>query len=362
MSDVTLSLQDFEKSLHEMTPLEKKLKAIQGRGQIIELNISELIAGAKKELIEEGYSLYAQQYEPVDIQDGFITYTDKSEITAIYQSRYLPVYTHKHDFIEAIYVYEGQCSLITDQNCTLLKKGDFCIVSPAFRHDHNVMDDTSIILLIAIKCDTFNNTLSVILSHNDILSDFFLKGIYNSLAQSGILFQTDDDRQIASTILEMQYERSIKGDFYDLMLSNLFTRLLLLLLRNHQESAEIIENISNEKNLRLIPILRDIQTNLHKVSLESLSIKYGYSITKLSRQIKKHTGKSFMEIVRELKAKRSAKLLENPNLNMLDIVEMVGYYDVSHMYKDFRWYFHTTPKEYRKSHMDVSIPPLKNDL
>jgi AraC-like DNA-binding protein len=343
-----ITLEEFELELHELTPLEAKCKALRGRRRASGQGLATLIAQAKRELVAEGYSIYARPYEPVDIRDGFITYTDNSEITAIYQSRYLPVYEHTHDFIEAIFVYEGRCDLFTDEGTIKLAKGDLCIVSPSCRHDHNVMDDTSVILLIAIKCDTFNSSLFGLLEHRDVFSDFFLTTLYDTRVKNSLLFRTGDDRQIADTILEMHYERSINAELCSQMLSSLLSRLLVLLLRNHQDHVEILDPIGSGSNARLIPILRDIQGNLKETTLNSLADKFGHSISSLSRLIKNHTGKTYKTLVRELRAKLTAKLLRNPRLSIIDIVDMAGYCDVSHLYKDFRWFYQITPGQFRK--------------
>jgi AraC-like DNA-binding protein len=146
----------------------------------------------------------------------------------------------------------------------------------------------------------------------------------------------------------MHYERSMNRQFCGSMLSNLLTRLLLLLLRNHQESVEIVDSGTSGTTVRLVPVLRDIQAHLGETTLKGLSEKFGFSTSRLSRLIKTHTGKTYMVIVREMRTKRVAKLLENPHLSMADIAETVGYFDLSHLTKDFKWYYQTTPGLYRK--------------
>jgi AraC-like DNA-binding protein len=348
MDEPEVTLEEFERGLHELTPLEAKCKLLKEKVSRSAQGLAQLIAQAKQDLVAEGYAIYARPYEPVDIRDGFIAYTDQSPISAIYQSRYLPVFAHTHDFIEAIYVYEGTCNLITGDTVTALVKGDLCIVAPSCRHDHSVTDDTSIILLIAIKCDTFNDTFFSLLPHQDILSDFFLQTLYEAQVPRSLLFRTGLDSQVSSTVLEMHYERSMNRQFCGSMLSNLLTRLLLLLLRNHQESVEIVDSGTSGTTVRLVPVLRDIQAHLGETTLKGLSEKFGFSTSRLSRLIKTHTGKTYMLIVREMRTKRVAKLLENPHLSMADIAETVGYFDLSHLTKDFKWYYQTTPGLYRK--------------
>ncbi len=344
-----MGLAEFERSLHELTPLEAKCKALSRRRLKSRKNLAQFIADAKRDLIAEGYAIYARPFEPVDIKDGFISYTDNSEISAIYQSRYLPVYAHTHDFIEAIFVYEGHCDLITDEGSTNLRKGGLCIVSPACRHDHNVMDDRSIILLIAIRCDIFNSCFFGLLAHQDFLSDFFLTTLYDPRVQKRLLFRTGDDERISAVILEMHYERTMNAEHCGQMLNSLLSKLLVLLLRDHQDHIEIGDTGTSGSNIRLVQVLRDIQGNLKDTTLNALADKYGHSISSLSRLIKKHTGKTYKTIVRELRAKLAGKLLGNPRLTMMDIVDMVGYCDVSHFYKDFRWFHKVTPGQYRQS-------------
>lgn len=349
-----ITIEEFEQQLHEFTPLEAKFKSLLSKRSKVTRDLKTVIAEAKQALVEEGYAAYAQPYEPVDIRDGFITYTDKAPISAIYQSRYLPVYAHIHYFIEAIFVYQGQCRLVTGDSSTMLYQGDFCIVSPACRHDHNVMDDHSIILLIAIRTDTFNDSFFSLLQHHDILSDFFVRTLYHAESQQGLLFRTGHDPRISSLVLEMHYERAMNLEFCGPMLATLLNRLLLLLLRNHQDHVELLDTTVGGSSVRLVPILRDIQTNLRETSLAHLAQKYGYSVPQLSRLIKNHTGKTYGTVVRELRAQRAAKLLENPEWVMLDIAEVVGYFDVSHFYREFRRCQGLTPGQYRTKALGTS--------
>lgn len=347
-SETPITIDEFERGLHKLTPLEAKCKAMLrqklGGGQ----DLAKRIAQAKRDLVAEGYALYAEHYDPVDIQDGFISYTDSFDISAIYQSRYLPVRAHVHDFIEAIFVYHGRCDLVTDDGVTRLDKGDLVIVSPAYRHDHSVMDDESIILLIAIRCDTFDNAFFGMLGHKDIISDFFLTTLYDSHTQKGLLFRTGDDKRISETILEMHYERSIEGEYCGEMLASLLSRLLVLLLRHYKDRVEIVDAAGSVENARLVPILHEIQTGYKDSSLRSLAEKYGHSESSLSRLIKGGTGKTYKCIVREIRAKAAGKLLMNPKLSMLDIADLVGYCDASHFYKDFQWFYKVTPGQYRQ--------------
>ncbi len=348
MSETNITIEEFERGLHELTPLEAKCKAMLkqklGGGQ----DLAKRIAQAKRDLVAEGYALYAERYDPVDIQDGFISFTDRFDISAIYQSRYLPVHAHVHDFIEAVFVYHGRCDLVTDEGTTRLDKGNLVIVSPAYRHDHCVMDDESIILLIAIRCDTFNNAFFGMLEHKDIISDFFLATLYDSRIQKGLLFCTGNDKRISDTILEMHYERTIEHEYCGEMLASLLGRLLVLLLRNYKDRVEIVDAAGPVGNPRLVPILRDIQANYRDSSLQSLAGKYGHSESSLSRLIKNGTGKTYKCLVREIRAKAAGKMLANPKLSIHEIADLVGYCDTSHFYKDFQWFYKVTPGQYRQ--------------
>lgn len=70
--------------------------------------------------------------------------------------------------------------------------------------------------------------------------------------------------------------------------------------------------------------------------------------TYLSTQLKKETGKTFTEIVRERRIPMVKQLLLETSLKLTEIANRVGYADAKYMSKVFKEEVGMLPAEYRK--------------
>ena len=72
------------------------------------------------------------------------------------------------------------------------------------------------------------------------------------------------------------------------------------------------------------------------------------TIDTLSRTIKQEFGHTFKEMLQEKRMHQAAKLLQDTDLVVNDIVAAVGYENNSYFYRKFREKYGTTPDQYRK--------------
>lgn len=76
---------------------------------------------------------------------------------------------------------------------------------------------------------------------------------------------------------------------------------------------------------------------------------FSYSETYLSRLIKNKTGQTFKELVERARFTEAKKLVLNSNLSMTEISQEVGYFDASHMSRDFVKKLGLPPKKWLQS-------------
>lgn len=97
-------------------------------------------------------------------------------------------------------------------------------------------------------------------------------------------------------------------------------------------------------------ILNYIYIRLHeKVSLKDISRDLGLSESHLSHEFKEAMGQSIMDYLRQLKVERSKFFLRSTNMSLIEISELLGFYDQSHFTKVFKEYTKQTPRNYRYS-------------
>lgn len=94
-----------------------------------------------------------------------------------------------------------------------------------------------------------------------------------------------------------------------------------------------------------------IEKNAGKKLLNSefLAQEIGMSPSTYFRKIKKATGKSPGELIKETRLKLAARYLKESDITVSEIIETVGYSDANHFRENFKDAFGMLPDEYRKS-------------
>ena len=75
---------------------------------------------------------------------------------------------------------------------------------------------------------------------------------------------------------------------------------------------------------------------------------YPAIIWKLSREIRRRTGKTYKELLQEKRMQQAVYMLTNSAVPVTDIIESVGYDNTSYFYRIFREKYGMSPKEYRR--------------
>lgn len=93
-------------------------------------------------------------------------------------------------------------------------------------------------------------------------------------------------------------------------------------------------------------ILENYSSN--KLCLESVAKSNYFSEDYLNKMFKKHTGKTIMEYVIDVRISQAKELLKGSNRSIKEIVESVGYSDRSYFSRSFKKAVGVSPSEYRK--------------
>ena len=101
---------------------------------------------------------------------------------------------------------------------------------------------------------------------------------------------------------------------------------------------------------RLNEIMNIIQGNYQSVTLDDLADELHLSKPYISKYIKDKSGKTFGEIVKNVRMKKSRTLLKNSNMNVENIAEAVGYKNVEHFTRIFKKKYGMTPMQFRNHH------------
>ena len=304
-------------------------------------------------LENEGRLLQLDDNEPhakAEIIGDKVRLTDyifqKTDIVVTKHARFSPVFLHKHDFYEIIYVYEGSCTNSIQDNVMHLLTGDLCVVPPSTTHCIEVFDD-SIVLNIIIKENTFNKAITYLYNEKNPVTQFYFHTLYRKEDNNYLLFHTREDKNLRSVVNKL-YAETINNLNYSMpMMLSFFGEFWTLLMRNHETDLEMyIQN--KDTDISLADILVYFQKNYSSLTLDEAAKHFGFSTSYFSRLVKKHTGQNFVNLLHHLKLENARRALLETNLSMLDICELVGFDSLPYFSKAFKDEFKISPSHYRQ--------------
>ncbi|WP_165452512.1 response regulator [Paenibacillus thalictri] len=120
------------------------------------------------------------------------------------------------------------------------------------------------------------------------------------------------------------------------------TVLQQMTFQNHEEQKSQLGHITR-KALQLI----EERFTDNELTLSAVADKVYVSSVWLSHLLKEKTGKTFLEIVTELRISLAKQLLQDVSLKAYEVAERVGYKDTDYFTKQFKKHTGRTPSEYR---------------
>ena len=276
-------------------------------------------------------------------------FADRDEVDMSLNGRYSYPLIHNHTFFELVYVYSGSCINYIEDTSIRMERGDFCFLAPDTMHTIVSVHDEDIIMNLILSRESFERFFLEMLREKNLISDFFRRVLYERVITPFIIFQTGDDPRIHGLWTAMYQER-VSGKYACEKCIALYARILFLYLIRSYEMMAVVPGYSSTKtDHNIVAMLGYIATNYSHITLKELSGFFCYNESYVSRMLKTHTGKTFNEIVNDLRMEHAKDMLENTDKTISEISQDVGCFDSSHLSKKFRSRYGISPKEYRKN-------------
>lgn len=261
-------------------------------------------------------------------------------------TRFIDFPIHKHNYIELSYVYKGSLTQIIDGKEIILNEGELIMLNQVISHETKASGEDDIIINFIIKPEFFQYIFSLADSDNMIFT-FIMNTIYSNQSKGEYLFYKVSDEGslwdlIEKIICELYEPTSISNVSIKLLVG-----LLLVELSKHSKNIEVYSTDNYEKKLSL-DILRYIDECYVEGSLTAIARQLNQPDYKICRIVKKYTGVTFKQLVQETRLNHTADLLMRSDLPVSDIMELVGYENITYFYKLFKEKYTMTPNEYRQ--------------
>jgi AraC-like DNA-binding protein len=232
---------------------------------------------------------------------------------------------HLHQSFELILVNEGEMKVQVDDKSYLLNKGDAVLIFP--EQIHSIQSTTSAHTLFIFSpriIQSFTQEKSECLPIN------------NSFTLTPEFFNT------LVSLSENKSKFEIKGALYT----------VCAIFDNQTEYIPI----TADKQAVLVKILSFTEQNFNRdCSVLTFSSQMGYNPDYVSRIFKKKMGISYTQYLNARRLNNAVYLLLNTDSSCLSCALESGFASLRTFNRNFKQFFHTTPKEYQQSHRNKTL-------
>lgn len=262
-------------------------------------------------------------------------------------TRFVHFPKHKHNYIEVIYMCQGQTVHLIDNNRITLKTGELLFLNQNAEQEILPAGEKDLAINFIILPEFFDVAFRMLGENENLIRDFLVGCLCGDKHYDNYLhFQVADVLPIQNLVENMVW--TILHDQPNKQTINqTIMGLLFMQLSNHTERLEKGSQ-SFEQNL-ILQVLRYIDGNYRDGQLSELSKVMGYDIYWLSRMIKRLTGRNYKDLLQIKRLNQAAYLLLNTRVAVSDISIAIGYDNTSYFHRIFREYYGVSPKEYRKA-------------
>lgn len=255
---------------------------------------------------------------------------------------------HRQDFFFINFAYRGNYRALSaryDQQVTV-REGDCYIGQPysgyALRGDlRDEPEGQMVIVGILVRRDVFLRDFLGALSAAPAMLHFFLEPQVNRFSDEFIHMTLPKDSLIWRLVDLMILEYAHRGDGTQETLKPLALAVVMYLARQLNRSDADADTPVSEQ------MVAYIEQHLDTVTLADVGARFGYHPNYVSTLLHRQTGRTFSQILLQVRMDRARLLLAMTSLPIERIASMVGYPDTSNFYRAFRRVEGASPREYR---------------
>lgn len=286
----------------------------------------------------EELSQMLSHLEPSMVSYGIFTPGSASDIFINYHVPVMNNWVHSNDFFEIVYVEQGESTICVDGTNLHLIQGELCIMNPNALHKKKMKAETDFLISILLPKEIFKRSFYSILMENKELDRFFNNYMIMSETSNNYMVFHDTTTRV-DHIIELLVEEFLRGK----NASRLIMESTLIVL-----FGELMRNFhSSPFSQKLISYISE---NIVDISMEQVAKYFGYHKNYFPHLIKSETGRTFLELVTDIRMQTACSKLLMTSDSIENISVSVGYKSTASFYNHFYNRYNMTPKEYRIIH------------
>ncbi len=266
-------------------------------------------------------------------------------ISIVPHPRFRHTLSHRHNYIEIMYVCQGSITHLINGAEVVMEAGDIMLMNQYISHAIKPAgkDDLGVNLIVLPE---FFETATAMLGKNNVLADFIIDLLRRRKQNSRYLhFKLAGNLQTNNLMENLIHSLVHPSKNLTRINQTLMGLLFLYLVENadclHRDAP------NNYQEIMIHSILMYIDQHFKTATLSELAADMHLPLAHLSRFVKKMTGRTFKELLRERRLAVAETMLLETSLPVADIVTAVGYENHSYFFRRFRHKHGLSPKDYR---------------
>lgn len=261
-------------------------------------------------------------------------------------TRFVHFPSHRHNFIEVLYVCEGSLTNIIGGKQVIIEAGELLFLNQFTRHEILPAGKNDIAINFMILPEFFDVAYTMAGSNN-VLADFLVNVLRQNEEKGEYLhFRVAEVLQIQNLLENMIYSL-VTGRGDQNRINQTTMGLIFLYLLDSVQYAEM--RVPNQyENMISMTTLDYIEQNYKTATLTELCVRFHLPMHVLSKMIKKNTGFNFKELLQRKRMNKAIELMCETELPISDIIAAVGYENGSYFHRVFREKYHVTPRAFRE--------------
>ena len=262
-------------------------------------------------------------------------------------TRFIHFPRHTHNYVEFIYMVQGETTHFIDGEKIVLKAGDLLFLNQNAIQEILPCGKDDIAVNFIILPQFFNDSFNVLEKEENALRSFIISCLTDNDSQSNYLYYNSEGNIPIQNLLENLIWNLLKNEPNRRSINQLTMNLLFANLINHSDNIRVSEN-SYEQSIGL-KALSYIDSFYQNASLTHFARDNRLDTYTASRIIKKRTGSTFKNLLEQKRLNQACYLLRNTSLSIEEISSYVGYENISFFYRLFARNHNMTPRQYRNN-------------